>query len=97
MGIDLEITRFIEDNINACQKLAGLPDNLTIKSNIEETNVDDANLVNLLMLLESRYEIYFEDKEMHRTLYETLDDIKNVILYKIKRKEEFLWRESIAI
>lgn len=96
-AIDREITDFIEQNINYYQRLLGLPENLTIESNIEEANVDDAALVNLLIKLEFSYEIYFEDKEMHRTLYVTLADIKATILKKITRKEEFLWDESIPI
>jgi hypothetical protein len=95
--LDKEITEFIVKSVNESQRGHGLPDNLSIDANISDTNIDDATLVNLLIELESAYEIYFEDKQLHRNLYVTLIDIRNVIVYKIKRKEEFLWGESILI
>lgn len=92
-----KIEEFIIETINSHQRNFGLRDDLTIESDISETSIDDASLVNMLIKVEMAYEIFFEDTELRRTLYDTLNDIKIRIVQKINRREEFLFNENILI
>lgn len=81
--MEKDIHRFLLDRVADLLSKPGVREELTVASSLADEGIDSVMLVNLIVQIEQKYEVFFEDDELLAENFMTVEQITKQILEKL--------------